>query len=92
MRLPDHVLAYAKVAVQLISAFVFASLIVQCIIFLNPKLQASNHLMGLYSPEFVRHVGKVLSHDMAHIIVSLKFIIHSIVKLSIINDKTDYII
>ena len=35
---------------QLNSAFVFASWIVQSLYFLNPKFQASNHLLWLYSP------------------------------------------
>ena len=49
--------AYAKtmtqiscaVTVQLISAFVFATQIVQSLYFLNPKFQASGHLLWLYS-------------------------------------------
>ena len=49
--------AYAKtkaqiscaVTAQLISAFVFATYIVQSLYFLNQKFQASNHLLGLYS-------------------------------------------
>ena len=50
--------AYAKtktqisfgVTAKLISAFVFATRIVQSLYFLNPKLQASSHLLWLYSP------------------------------------------
>ena len=50
--------AYAKpktqisfaVTAKLISAFVFATRIVQSLYFLNPKFQASSHLMWLYSP------------------------------------------
>ena len=50
--------AYAKtktqiscaVTAQLISAFVFATQIVQSPYFLNPKFQASSHLLWLYSP------------------------------------------
>ena len=49
--------AYAKtkaeisctVNAQLVSACVFATCIVQSIHFLNPKFQASNHILGLYS-------------------------------------------
>ena len=49
--------AYAKtrtqiscaVTAQLISAFVFATLIVQFLYFLSPKFQASSHLLWLYS-------------------------------------------
>ena len=54
--------AYAKTKAQisfavpakLISAFVFATRIVQSLYFLNPKFQASSHLLLLYSPV---HVG-----------------------------------
>ena len=50
--------AYAKtkaqisfaVTAKLISAFVFAKRIVQSLYFLNPKFQASSHLLWLYSP------------------------------------------
>ena len=50
--------AYAKTKKQisfavtgkLISAFVFATRIVQSLYFLNPKIQASGHLLWLYSP------------------------------------------
>ena len=49
--------AYAKtktqisfaVTAKLISTFVFATRIVQSLYFLNPKFQASSHLLGLYS-------------------------------------------
>ena len=49
--------AYAKtktqisfaVTAKLISAFVFATRIVQSLYFLNPKFQASSHLLWLYS-------------------------------------------
>ena len=50
--------AYAKtktqiscaVTAQLISAFVFAKRVVQSLFYLNPKFQASGHLLWLYSP------------------------------------------
>ena len=38
------------VIAQLISAFVFATKILQSLYFLDPKFQASSHLMWLYSP------------------------------------------
>ena len=38
------------VTAKLISAFVFATRIVQSFYFLNPKFQASSHLVWLYSP------------------------------------------
>ena len=52
------VFAYAKtktqisfaVTAKLISAFVFATWIVQSLFYLNPKFQASSHLLWLYSP------------------------------------------
>ena len=50
--------AYAKtktqiscaITAQLISAFVFATRIVKSLYFLNPKFQASSHLLWLHSP------------------------------------------
>ena len=38
------------VTAKLISAFVFTKLIVQSLYYLNPKFQASSHLLWLYSP------------------------------------------
>ena len=38
------------VTAKLISAFVFATQIVQSLYFLNPKFQASSHLLWLHSP------------------------------------------
>ena len=51
-------IAYAKtktqisfaVTAKLISAFVFATRIVQSLFFLNPKFQASSHLLWLHNP------------------------------------------
>ena len=53
-----RIFAYAKtktqisiaVTAKLISAFVFATSIVQSLSFLNPKFQVSSHLLWLYSP------------------------------------------
>ena len=42
---------------KLISAFVFATRIVQSLYYLNPKVQASRHIQWLYSPVCVRPVG-----------------------------------
>ena len=42
------------VTVKLISVFVFAIRIVQSLYYLNPKFQASSHLLWLYSPVCVR--------------------------------------
>ena len=41
------------VTAKLISAFVFATWIVQCLYFLNPKFPVSSHRLWLYSPVFV---------------------------------------
>ena len=38
------------VTAQLISVFVFAMRIVQSLYYLNPKFQASSHLLSLYNP------------------------------------------
>ena len=48
---------------KLISAFVIATKIVQSLYFLNPKFQASNHLLWLYSPVCVR-TGWKLPEDL----------------------------
>ena len=66
MRKP--VFAYAKIKAQisfavtakLISAFVFATQIVQSLFFLNPKFQVSSHLLWLYSPVCVGPGQKTL--------------------------------
>ena len=46
MRKPDFCICENK----LISVFVFATRILQFLYFLNPKFQASSHLLWLYSP------------------------------------------
>ena len=46
------------VTAKLISAFVFAILIVQSLYFLNPKFQVSSHLLWLYRSVCVRPVQK----------------------------------
>ena len=59
---------------KLISAFVFATYIVQSLCFLNTKFQASSHLVWLYSLVFVRPGRKPecwFSHDEAHLTVCL---------------------
>ena len=51
-----------------ISAFVFATLIVQSLYFLNSKFQASSYILWLYSPVCVRPGRKLerwFSHDAA---------------------------
>ena len=70
--------AYAKtktqisfaVTAKLISSFVFATQIVHFLFFLNPKFQASNLLLRLYSLICVGPVRKPhcwFSHEMAHL-------------------------
>ena len=56
----DQLRGYISFAVtaKLISAFVFATRIVQSLYFLNPKFQASGHLLWLYSPVCVRTARK----------------------------------
>ena len=46
------------VTAQLISAFVFATQIVQSLFFLNPKFKASSHLLWLFSPDCVGPAGR----------------------------------
>ena len=59
IRKPDFAYAKSKsqisfaVTAKLISVFVFATRIVQSLFYLNPKFQASSHLLWLYSPVFV---------------------------------------
>ena len=58
------------VTAKLISAFVFAILIVQSLYFPNPKFQASSNLLWLYSPVCVgpgRKPERWFSHDAAQI-------------------------
>ena len=56
MRKPDFCICENKDAdqlpgnVKLISAFVFTTWIVQSLYYLNPKFQASSHLLWLYRP------------------------------------------
>ena len=54
---------------QLISAFVFATWIVQSLYFLNPKFQASSHFLWLYSPVCV---GPGRNHRREFLVMQLK--------------------
>ena len=59
---------------KLISVFVFARRIVQSFYFLNPKFQASRHLLWLYSLVYVRPGRKPecwFSYEAAHLLVIL---------------------
>ena len=51
---------------KLISAFVFATRIVQSLYFLNPKFQASSRLLWLYSPVCVGNPASRFSQNEAH--------------------------
>ena len=58
---------------KLISAFVFATRIVQFLFYLNPKFQASSSFLCLYSPVCVGPVRKPhcwFSHERAHMLGS----------------------
>ena len=50
----DQLRGNREVTAKLISAFVFAIRILQFLYYLNPKFQASTHLLWLYSPVCVR--------------------------------------
>ena len=59
---------------KLISAFVFATWIIQYLYILNIKFSISMHVMLLCSSVYVRPVRKlycVLSHDMVHVAYNL---------------------
>ena len=59
-----------RVTAKLISAFVFASLIVQFLFYLNPKFQASSSFLCLYRSFCVGPVRKPhcwFSHEAAHL-------------------------
>ena len=65
-----HMRKQRRRSAKLISAFVFATRIVQLLYFLNPKFQASSQLLCLYSPVCVRPVRKphcLFSHETAHL-------------------------
>ena len=75
-------IAYAKtnaqisfaVTAKLISAFAFATWIVQSLYFLNPKFSVSSHLLCLYSLVCVEPVRKphyLFSHDAARTMVGV---------------------
>ena len=66
-----------RVTAKLISAFVFATRIVQFLLYLIPKFQASSLLLCLYSSDCVGPGQKPhcwFSHDVAHILSHIDFI------------------
>ena len=65
---------------KLISAFVFATRIVQFLFYLTPKFQASSLLLCLYRSVCVRPVRKPhcwFSHEAAHIVLFIASIVSS---------------
>ena len=84
MTLENQKSAYAKakaqisfaVTAKLISAYVFATRIVQYLYFLNPKFPASSHLLWLLRLVRVGPVRKShcwFSHNVAHIVIKNPF-------------------
>ena len=68
----------ADFTAKLISAFVFATRIVQFLFFLNPKFQVSSFFLCLYRSVCVRPVRKPhcwFSHEVAHIPVYDPYIV-----------------
>ena len=66
---------------QLICAFVFATQILQFLFFLNPKFQASSHLLWLHRSVCVGLVGNPedrFSRIAAHFTTSLYLQVHSV--------------
>ena len=60
----------SRFSAKLISAFVYATRIVQFLLYLTPKFQASSHLLYLYSPVCVGPVWKPhcwFSHEAVHL-------------------------
>ena len=69
-----HRSASQLLTAKLISAFVFATRIVQFLLFLNLNFTASSHLLCLYSLVCVEPVRKpqcLLSHDVSHLFYHL---------------------
>ena len=67
------------VTAKLISAFVFATRIVQSLHFLNPKFQASSRLLWLHSPVCVgpgRKPQRPFSHNEAHFLSQTPFVVY----------------
>ena len=74
MRKPDFCTCENEDADQLISAFVFATRIVQSLYFLNAKLQASSHILWQYSLVVADMVGNPedrFSHNEAQIFLHI---------------------
>ena len=61
-----HMRLFVYAKTQLISAFVFATQIIQSLFFLNPKFQGSSHLLWLYSLVCVGNPEDWFSHNEGH--------------------------
>ena len=76
MRKPAFCICKNKDNQKLISAFIFATRIVQSLFFLNPKFQASRHILWLCSPVCVAPARKprrpVFSQRGSYVVRTLK--------------------
>ena len=71
---------------KLISAFVCATRIVQSLFFLNPKFQASSHLLWLHSPivsDLVGNPEDQFSHNEAQVEADNSFSLNRIFHVSL---------
>ena len=88
-----------EVTAKLISAFVFATPIVQSLYFLNPKFQASSRLLWLFRPVCVgpgrkprRPVfSRVSMHEITRGAAHLKFLFMPIYLLYALQDALEHI-
>ena len=82
----------ASRSAKLISAFVFATRIVQFLFYLNPKFQASSSFLCLYRPVWVGPVRKPhcwFSHEAAHMIIC-KVMMYISVLIQILDRKCQF--
>ena len=92
------------ITAQLISTFVFAKQIEQSHFFLNPKFQASSHLLWPYSPVCVKpgqkppKTGFLMSQFIYHCFLVMFFFLfhtrnlHSFMQEIYVNNKVPYLI
>ena len=78
------------ITANLISAFVFATRILQFLFYVNPKFQASSSFLCLYRPVCVGPVRKPhcwFSHEAAHNLALISFMCseYVILRLPVIN-------
>ena len=79
------------VTAKLISAFVFATRIVQSLFFLNPKFQATSHLLWLHSPLGVRP-GPKPRRPVFSQRGSIMSDTHAVSRISLIFQKKDFLV